>query len=399
MNYDDRDPLTKNYRFELQRKHKTEQHISFLSKCLEDGLLPNFTRLPHDAQESLNLKFHEVQKFRHKKLENELINQNNNLFFINDKISYLLHTLGLYYPESEIRELTIIFQNQVLKVENLNDENRAKKLENLKSEKFNINKNFVPVKVHNFTEKIIPTDIIDILSTGLDTPIGGIPRRNAILTQFELFYSEFARHAITENIDLIKICEIKSLLYLEFLKFCKCSSDTEKVKKLKKFLKNNNDLSINVIDKSKDVGIYTKAEYLRKLDEIFEPNKFLKLKDNPIIKDTRELQALVSEFSGYLSKSDCRKIDPTQSLKKGFGLIKLHRPGAPLRPIISSFNSLTSGSEAFLLELLKPIINECSFSINSTKMFKKHFCEIKNKFDPELYEVCCFDACSLYTKF
>ena len=197
--------------------------------------------------------------------------------------------------------------------------------------------------------------------------------------------------------DLIKITEIKSLLYLEFLKFCKCSTDSTRATKLKNFLKENDDLSICVIDKSKNIGIYNRETYLEKLHEIYNSNKYVKLVSNPLKSDLNELKPLITKFGDFLSISDKKKIDPTQAIKKGFGLVKLHRTNAPLRPIISSFNTLTSGSEQYLLNLIKPIVAQCEFSINSTKSFKESFCAIKDTFNPLIHEVVSFDATALYT--
>ena len=332
-------------------------------------------------------------------MHNELQSKNNTLFYINDKITTLISKLGNSTSDSEIKKMLSIFTNQISKWEKNNDETRLKKLENLRNTnpKNNTIENFVRVEVHNFSKKQIPSDIIDILSIGLDQAVGGIPRRNNILSKFELFYSAWVKHAVDRDLDLIKITEIKSLLYLEFLKFSKCATNSDKIPKLKKFLKENDDIIICKIDKSKNIGIYDRNVYLEKLNTIFEPEKFEKLGSNPLKSDIRTLKTLTTEFGAFLSKTDNRKIDPIESLKKGFGIVKLHRTGAPLRPIISSFNSLTSGSEQFFLNLIKPLISKCEFSVNSTKSFKEQFCAIKEKFNPQIHEVVSFDATALYT--
>ena len=113
--------------------------------------------------------------------------------------------------------------------------------------------------------------------------------------------------------------------------------------------------------------------------------------------DLRDLKSLVSEFSNFIPKYDNRLICPVESLKRGYGLIKCHRLNNPVRPIISGLNSLTSGCETYLLNLVKPILSECNFVINSTREFNKKFCKIKEKFDAEKYEIASFDASSLFT--
>ena len=63
---------------------------------------------------------------------------------------------------------------------------------------------------------------------------------------------------------------------------------------------------------------------------------------------------------------------------------------------MSSLNSITSGSEAFLQNLISPITNSCKFSVESTIEFKKRFLEIEG-FNSEEYEIVTFDCVSLYT--
>ena len=67
-----------------------------------------------------------------------------------------------------------------------------------------------------------------------------------------------------------------------------------------------------------------------------------------------------------------------------------------MRPIVSSLNSITSGSEAFLQNLISPITKSCKFSVESTIEFKKRFLEIKG-FNSEEYEIVTFDCVSLFT--
>ena len=58
-----------------------------------------------------------------------------------------------------------------------------------KSQNFNKNENYEKVKIRNFSKKTIPPEIENILCLGLDHPVGGIPRKNVILNEFELFFS------------------------------------------------------------------------------------------------------------------------------------------------------------------------------------------------------------------
>ena len=64
--------------------------------------------------------------------------------------------------------------------------------------------------------------------------------------------------------------------------------------------------------------------------------------------------------------------------------------------MMSSLNTITSGAEEYLKGILKPIVENCEYSIQSTKEFKKQFLKI-NGFDSENFEVVTYDCVSVYT--
>ena len=97
--------------------------------------------------------------------------------------------------------------------------------------------------------------------------MGGVPRKTAILTEFENFFQEWSRFAISNSVDLIKITEVKDLLYLLFLQFTRCSRDTKDMKILKEYLENNEDLVFLCADKSKNISVFDKNDYLQKLSD------------------------------------------------------------------------------------------------------------------------------------
>ena len=68
---------------------------------------------------------------------------------------------------------------------------------------------------------------------------------------------------------------------------------------------------------------------------MYDSNKYTKSNSNPLKTYLYELK-MVSKFGEFLSVSHRSKIDPTHTLKKGFGIVKLQRTAAPFRPIISS---------------------------------------------------------------
>jgi len=387
------------YRYNLQKLQKTAEHTNFLQQCIQLELLPNFTRIASKTAHHLNLNFIDIKKIRERNLEKALHEQNVNFSNLSDKLNILHFELKSFMTDIEIVQITQIFKNQISTIEDQNDKRRALKLEKLKNKKFQNNnfENYEKIEIFNYSDKIIPAHILKTLELGPDSAIGGVPNKTTILAKFELFFTSWSKHAVENGLDLIKITEIKALLFLQFLEFTHCISDTKNIKTLKKFLKENPDLIICLIDKSKNLGIFPKTEYLKKLADVYEPSKFEQIKDNPIKSDLLKLKLVISEFSQYLSQSDKRLLDPTEHTKLAYGLVKLHRSEAPLRPIISGRNFLTSGCEQYLLNLIQPILSECQYSVSSTKKFKEKFCAISDQFNPRIHEVISYDASQLFT--
>ena len=183
---------------------------------------------------------------------------------------------------------------------------------------------------------------------------------------------------------------------MEFEKFCNSTTKTEEAKILKLYLDENPDIIICPVDKSKNLDVFDLKDYTKKLDDVFEPSKFKKLRINPIHQDLESFNKIITNFKQFVSHSDAYKIQPIDAIKRAYGLAKNHKENIPLRPIVSSLNSITSGSEAFLQNLISPITNSCKFSVESTIELKIFFLEIEG-FNSEEYEIVTFDCVSLYT--
>ena len=138
------------------------------------------------------------------------------------------------------------------------------------------------------------------------------------------------------------------------------------------------------------------SEYIKKLDETFEKTKFKKLKSNPLNVDLAAYRKVINAIKPHLSNKDEYLLTPTESLKRGYGIPKNTKPNLPLRPIVSSLNSITNGGEKYLHKLIAPLVKKCKYSLTSTKEFKNKFSQIEI-FDNNEFEIVCLDCVSLYT--
>ena len=81
------------------------------------------------------------------------------------------------------------------------------------------------------------------------------------------------------------------------MEFLKCNTKTNVCKKLIDFLDSNQDLVLIPTDKNKGVAILTHSEYLVKLDQTFNSEKFKKLNSSPLRKNIREFQKDLQNFA------------------------------------------------------------------------------------------------------
>jgi uncharacterized protein YkuJ len=76
----------------------------------------------------------------------------------------------------------------------------------------------------------------------------------------------------------------------------------------------------------------------------------------------------------------------------------MHKSDEPIRLIVTSYNSLTTkNAENFLKRFLKPLVNECSYSIKNTKLFKQNFIQDRTKFKFDEHTCISIDIQKMYS--
>ena len=115
-----------------------------------------------------------------------------------------------------------------------------------------------------------------------------------------------------------------------------------------------------------------------KLKNEFPSGKYVELDKNPLSKDLAKFQKLIKTMEPFIPKMDFFKLTPIPALKSAYGLLKMHKKDPyPVRPIVSSLNSLVSGAEEYLLPILEKFLPECKYSLESTKAFTEYI--MKNR--------------------
>ena len=139
-------------------------------------------------------------------------------------------------------------------------------------------------------------------------------------------------------------------------------------------LKRNKDIIITKADKGNKVVLMDKTDYVAKLNDILSDNNtYCKLVKDPLKPWQRsynkKLKEILSNFPDL-----CKKFTSyLPSLPYMYGLPKIHKPGNPLRPIVSSSGSISYNLSKYLASLLCPLLGKVSGShlVNSEDFIRK----------------------------
>ena len=134
-------------------------------------------------------------------------------------------------------------------------------------------------------------------------------------------------------------------------------------------LKNHPDIIVRKADKSSAYVVLDKCDYKEKLDAIIsDPSKFKKITKNPINALKIKLNRIIKSVNG----SNPLKIFSSLSgdFKPGYlyGTVKTHKPGNPLRPIISQVQTPTYSIAKQLNSIISKYL-PAKYQINSTDEF------------------------------
>ncbi len=324
---------------------KAKLDLEFLRNCQEHGLIPHFldfrlanSHLRHsDAYFSAQRKFLlvEIKSKRSsiRVLENQLLCVSNQL---RDSISGLdfIHTASKF--ASTIHKL-IHRQQQI----------QHRKFNRLLKEKAGTAND--PEKViHNLSSHVLTLTQKKVLTKGLNFSLA--PRKlhyADYLTPFEMFYRSISSLPIYQgDHELIKtkVKEIALSSLYTYNSSAPPSSLSVAEHKALLELASVKDLIIHKADKGNSVVLLDKNDYVRKMGSILDdPSKFRPFRMqqgkelNEILKCEKKVKSVLKSIfnKGILRQDVYNKLSPVGS-KPGrlYGLSKVHKAGAPLRPIL-----------------------------------------------------------------
>nr|VZI11418.1 unnamed protein product [Spirometra erinaceieuropaei] len=140
-----------------------------------------------------------------------------------------------------------------------------------------------------------------------------------------------------------------------------------------KELRADNDLVIVPADKGRSTVVLDRTDYNQKAKSLLEDRQsYVPCESNPMKTLTREINAtlLAMENAGAISPIDRRMARAQETaLARFYGLPKVHKEGAPLRPIVSLKSTPTYGLAKWLFQRLKFLTSDSNTAVSSSTQF------------------------------
>ena len=122
------------------------------------------------------------------------------------------------------------------------------------------------------------------------------------------------------------------------------------------------------------------------------------LNSDPTSKTQRKLNKMLLDLkkAGRISDSTYKMLYSSDGLcPRFYGLPKIHKPGIPLRPIVSFVNSPTDAISGYLARILSPVFGNTDYNVKNSCEFADF---ISDKTLNACEELVSFDVVSLFTK-
>ncbi|SRR6266436_778540 len=346
--------------------------ISYLQKCKEQNVYPNFIDVSTKKKDWIGNKVIQAAKKHWLNLKLKSLYAKRNKLELQLYNLHLKLTKNLSSLEFALFNEKVCHMLEVIEHKNLNKlATQSKKLSKLAPKtsnspaiaKFDIVHN---LSKQQFTEKEtnflnmglnfnlpISKTPLDSLIVDIESAIKFLPEeeksfiRNAC--KFEIQHSKSVNHKVQENYSgVLKSLKAKDCYYIKS-------------------------------DKSNAVVIMDKTDYCSKVEEMLISGPYDLISKSPLDKFQRQLKATLQTCKTFVTK-ELKKvlIVPNPVLPKLYCLPKVHKPGVPMRPIVSGIDSPTYKLSKFLVKQFSQLQTQPkSFSVKNNLEFISKVKDIK----------------------
>ena len=137
-------------------------------------------------------------------------------------------------------------------------------------------------------------------------------------------------------------------------------------------LKKDKSRMILTADKGVVLVVLNTEDYLKKAEDLLNQNTYRALTSDPTMRLKNKMINLLKTIrsKGGLSEEMYRRLYPTGAgSPKFYGLPKIHKPGMPLRPIVSSIGGVTYQTSKEVARILKPLVGKSEHHVKNTQDF------------------------------
>ena len=371
------------------------QNLWFFDKCSKYGVFPKYMKLKTNNKSKaakqgsvagLRKWLAEDKKIQFRKrgiynvylkvVHTELLHKLNYIEFLvldtdtREKVNSIIHKKYL----TQNNKLSVLISNShknqtQLKKQKFSDHKFFDRFINLSSNTFSetetklIEKGFK----YNFQENISPKSL-EVLGVETELALNNIPLNTSI------------KH------------EAASLIKKEFLKTCIPKQDIQIAKDINN---KSSDIIFTKADKGNTVVAINKVDYIQKTLEFLNLNNYLTLKRDPTDIFQKTIKTTIQNCKSLFSDMDSTRLTlMNPQSPKLYSLIKLHKPGYPIRPVVSFFSAPSYKLSKKLIDIIKSNTNfSAKFEIkNSYDLVKK----IENITLPNNAKLISFDVTNLF---
>ena len=136
------------------------------------------------------------------------------------------------------------------------------------------------------------------------------------------------------------------------------------------------------MDKGVSLVIMDRTEYNKKAEELLNTWTYKKISEDPTKKQNNKLISILKNIKaeGGLNEETYRRLYPTAAVpSKFYGLPKIHKPGIPLIPIVSSIGAATYNTAKELAKILKPLVGMSAHHVHNTRDFVEQIKDVRLK--------------------
>ncbi|XP_062713172.1 uncharacterized protein LOC134290144 [Aedes albopictus] len=166
----------------------------------------------------------------------------------------------------------------------------------------------------------------------------------------------------------------------------------------RKFLKENPSLLVTKSDKGNQTVILSANEYEEKMEEMLQDtDTYEKISFDPTARVSRKIKAILDDWkeNRYIDARTHRKLNVSNcNPPRIYGLPKTHKPGRPLRPVVSTVGSATYQIAQYLSSILGKIVGKTENHVVNSFIFAAEVPGAQISEDEVMFSL---DVTSLYT--